>query len=355
MNPVKRIALVYTSKQRAQEVNSSRHPETLKSDDDEPPDLYSEYDTAETVSAVKKALSRQYEVTAIEGDESVFVNLRELKPDLVFNISEGFAGPNRESHVPIVCEMLGLRYTGSDGLTLGICLDKARTKEILTHHKIPNAKFTVWNAGDGDGKLKRFPLPAIVKPLREGSSTGIRNNSMVASVDALVERSAEIAGLYRQPVLIEEFLPGREFTLGFIGNAPDLEFLPLIEINHAVLPKGANPIYGYEAKWLWDDPADPLPMLICPAPVEPALLKKMRAMVSKAAQVLNIRDWCRADLRLDSAGAPRILELNPLPGILPDPRENSALPAAARAMGMAYDELILKVAKVAGERTSAAK
>ena len=355
MNSAKHIALVYTSKQRAQEVNSDRHPETLKADDDEPPDLYSEYDTAETVSAVKEALLRKYEVTAIEGDTSAFERLRELKPDLVFNISEGFCGPNRESHIPIVCEMLGLRYTGSDGLTLSICLDKARTKEILTHHKIPNAKFMVWNAGDGSAKLKRFPLPAIVKPLREGSSVGIRNNSMVSSVDELIERSAEIAGVYRQQVLREEILTGREFTLGFLGNAPHLEFLPLIEINHSVLPKGANPIYGYEAKWLWDDPANPLPVLICPAMVEPALLKKIHAMASKAAKVLNIRDWCRLDLRLNASGVPKILELNPLPGVLPDPKENSSLPTAARAMGMTYEQLILKVAKIAEERTSAAK
>ena len=119
------------------------------------------------------------------------------------------------------------------------------------------------------------------------------------------------------------------------------------------MPKGANPIYGYEAKWLWDDPANPLPVLICPAAVTPALLKKIHAMVSKAAKVLNIRDWCRVDLRLDAGGAPKIIELNPLPGILPDPKENSALPAAARAVGMTYDELILKVAKIAGERTAA--
>lgn len=353
MNSAKRIALVYTSKQRAQEVNSYRHPEALKTDDDEPPDLYSEYDTDQTVSAVQAALSRKYEVTAIEGDASAFDQLRQLKPDLVFNISEGFSGPNRESHVPIICEMLGLRYTGSDALTLGICLDKARAKEVLTHHKIPNAKFMVWNAGDDLGGLKRFPLPAIVKPLREGSSTGIRNNSMVTSLDALIERSAEITGQYQQPVLIEEFLVGREFTLGFLGNAPALEFLPLIEINHAVLPKGANPIYGYEAKWLWDDPANPIPILICPARVTPALLKKIHAMVSIAAKVLNIRDWCRVDLRLNAKGAPKIIELNPLPGILPDPKENSALPTAARAIGMAYDELILKVAQIAEERTAA--
>lgn len=350
MNSVLHVALVFTSKQKAQEVSVVRRPDELLVDDDEPPDLLAEYDAEETISAVEAALSQRYRVTRVEGDTRAYERLRKLHPDLVFNISEGFTGPNRESQVPILCEILGLAYTGSDALTLGICLDKARTKEILAYHRIPTARFAVVAPGASVAGLAAFRLPAMVKPLREGSSMGIRNNSLVRTRAQLRARVREIHRAYHQPALVEEFLPGREFTAGVLGNAPAYEILPLVEINHCVLPKGANPVYGYEAKWVWDDPAKPLPILVCPARISAVLARRIRALVSRALDVLGVRDWARVDLRLDAAGNPHLLELNPLPGILPDPGENSALPAAARAAGYCYTELILKVAAIALRR-----
>lgn len=351
MKTVKRVALAYTSKKRAEEIYCADvEGESFSEPDDEPPpDSFSEYDTEQTIEAVVNALALAYEVVPMEGDETAFERLRVEKPDLVFNIAEGFRGPNRESHIPIFCEALGLRYTCSDALTLGICLDKARTKEILSYHGIPTARFLMAESGAADG-LETFPLPAIVKPLREGSSKGIRNDSMVRSRAELRERVEEIVRRYRQPVLVEEFLSGREFTLAFLGNPPELEFLPLAEIDYSVLPAGANPVYGYEAKWVWDVPSAPLEMLICPAEVPAALLERIHEMVCRAARILDVKDWCRVDLRLDAAGTPNILELNPLPGLLPDPGENSALPTAARAAGYEYDELILKLVEIAAAR-----
>ena len=350
MNSALHVALVFTSKKKAQEVSVVRRPDELLVDDDEPPDLLAEYDTEETISAVEVALSQRYRVARVEGDARAYGRLRKLHPDLVFNISEGFAGPNRESHIPVICEILGLPYTGSDALTLGICLDKARAKEILAYHQIPTPRFEVVAPGASVAMLASFRLPAMVKPLREGSSMGIRNDSLVRTRAQLRARVREIQRAYHQPVLVEEFLPGREFTVGVLGNAPAYEILPLVEINHSVLPKGANHIYGYEAKWVWDDPAKPLPILICPAKIAAALNKRIRTLVGRALVVLGVRDWARVDLRLDAAGNPNLLELNPLPGILPDPGENSALPAAARAAGYCYDKLILKVAAIALRR-----
>lgn len=318
-------------------------------DEKPPPDALSEYDSEDTIAAVSNALSLCYEVAPVEGDEHAYDRLRAAAPDLVFNIAEGFRGPNRESHIPILCEILGLHYTCSDALTLGICLDKARAKEILSFHGIPTPKFIV-PVNAGDPALKEFPLPAIVKPLREGSSKGIKNNSLVRARDELCERVEETMGLYRQPALVEEFLPGREFTLAFLGNPPELEFLPLAEIDHSVFPAGVNPVYGYEAKWVWDDPSAPLEALVCPADVPERLEREIRGIVARTARILNVRDWCRVDIRLDKAGVPNILELNPLPGLLPDARENSALPAAARAAGYEYDELILMLVEIAAAR-----
>ncbi|MBI3986547.1 MAG: D-alanine--D-alanine ligase [Lentisphaerae bacterium] len=346
------VALVYSSKKKAQEVRSAhRSTEWLPVDDDEPPDLLAEYDTEDTVHAVARALSRRHRVVRVDTDDRTYARLKAMKPSLVFNISEGWRGqPNRESHIPSLCEILGLPFTGSDALTLGICLDKARTKEILSFHGIPTARFRVADARTPPAELRNFPLPAIVKPLREGSSMGIANDSVVKKTAALERKAADIRRRYREPALIEEFLPGREFTVGVVGNAPRYEFLPIAEIDHRVLPRGANPVYGFEAKWVWDDPARPLKILVCPARISGPLKRKILDVVRRALEVLRVRDWCRVDVRLDGRGSPKIIELNPLPGILPDPGENSALPAAARAAGWTYDELILRVAEEAIRR-----
>ncbi len=350
LKPFLRVALVCSSKQAAPEAAAARRLEEPPAEDDEPPDLWAEYDTEETLAAVERALARRYRVTRIEGDCSAYARLQKLQPDLVFNISEGFRGANRESQVPILCEILDLPCTGSDALTLGLCLDKARTKEILAHHGLPTPPFLVADSRLPRQALKAFPLPAIVKPLREGSSMGIRDNSLATTRGQLAARVRDTIRAYRQPALVEAFLPGREFTVGALGNAPDYEILPIVEINHRVLPRGANPIYGYEAKWVWDDPRRPLPVLICPAKIPAALERRIRRLVRAALLAFRIRDWCRVDLRLDAAGRPHILELNPLPGILPDPRDNSAFPAAARAAGYSYAALILRVAAAARRR-----
>jgi D-alanine-D-alanine ligase len=118
------------------------------------------------------------------------------------------------------------------------------------------------------------------------------------------------------------------------------------------LPEGAPPIYGYEAKWIWDRPDDPLEIFECPARIPGRLASQIRTAALGAYQALDCRDWCRVDIRCDADGIPNIVELNPLPGILPDPRDNSCFPKAARAAGMSYDELIRTVADIAWRRIS---
>jgi len=126
--------------------------------------------------------------------------------------------------------------------------------------------------------------------------------------------------------------------------------LPIIEMAFEVLPESANRFYSYEAKWLWDLPDNPLDIYQCPAAVEDELRLKIENLSKRAFQVLGCRDWCRIDVRLDAAGEPCILELNPLPGIIPDPKINSCFPKAARAAGMTYDDLLLSVLNAACER-----
>ena len=168
---------------------------------------------------------------------------------------------------------------------------------------------------------------------------------LVAQVDQLV-------ATYRQPVLIETYLPGPEFTVAIIGNGQEAHCLPLVGMRFDVLPPGAPPIYGYEAKWLWDTIANPLDLFECPAKVPDEMRKDIESAALSAYHALECRDWCRIDVRCDANGRAMVVELNPLPGILPDPRDNSCFPKAARAAGMTYDELIQAVADIAWRRIS---
>ena len=150
--------------------------------------------------------------------------------------------------------------------------------------------------------------------------------------------------------MVEEFLDGREFTVAMLGNGSGLKVLPIVEINYSSLPAGMNPIYSYEAKWIWDTPESPLEIFKCPADIDNRLKDSIEKICRDAFNVLDIKDWCRIDIRLDMKGQPHILELNPLPGILPDPKSNSCFPKAARAAGMGYDGLINAVLETACKR-----
>jgi D-alanine-D-alanine ligase len=192
--------------------------------------------------------------------------------------------------------------------------------------------------------------PAIVKPLHEGSSMGITRSSYCRS-RAEVRRAIEgVVTRYRQPALVEGYLSGREFTCAILGNGQGARALPIIEINFAALPPDAVPIYSYEAKWIWDRPEEPLDIFRCPAEIDPELAAAIERTSLAAYRVLRCRDWARVDLRCDGRGVPHVLEVNPLPGIHPDPAMHSSLPKAARAAGLDYAGLILSVLRAGATR-----
>ncbi|MBS7642334.1 ATP-grasp domain-containing protein [Candidatus Bathyarchaeota archaeon] len=316
---------------------------------DLPEDYYVEYDEEETVEAIAKALEKSgCSVVKIEADEDSYLRLRSEKPDIVFNIAEGLRGESRESHIPSILEMLGIPYTGSGPATLAICLDKALTHQVLSSYGLPSPKFQVFESVEE--KLEDYlEFPLIVKPLREGSSKGIRSTSLVRDAEALRKQVSWVISTYKQPAIVEEFLPGREFTIGILGNRSPV-VLPIVEILLDKLPREASPIYSYEAKWLWDTPNNPLDILRCPADIPLSLESKLKDIALKTFRVLGCRDLCRIDVRLDRYGEPRIMEVNPLPGLIPNPDAHSALPTAARAAGYSYDELICTILWYALER-----
>ncbi len=330
------------------------------SEEEEPPsnashDRFAEWDDPATIAAVAEALGLAGNVIPIEADEAFPQRLREARPDIVFNIAEGLHGPNREAHVPAICEFLGVPYTGSDPLTLALGLDKRRTKEVLSARGVRTPRWTV--AGDGTGSLRHDGLtfPLFVKPLFEGSSKGIDVGSLCRSPEEAAARVRWVEERYAQPALVEEFLPGREFTVAILGNGKAARVLPPVEISFHALPAGAPPLYGWEAKWVWDTPEAPLSIFQCPARLDAALDGEIAAAALGAFHALGCRDWSRVDLRLDGQGNPHVLEVNALPGILPDPKQNSCFPKAARAAGMDYDRMILAVLEAALERLGMAK
>jgi D-alanine-D-alanine ligase len=149
---------------------------------------------------------------------------------------------------------------------------------------------------------------------------------------------------------VEEFLPGREFTVAMLGNGPHVQVLPIVEILFNSLPNGVNPIYSYEAKWIWDQASNPLHIFECPATIAPALQASIVDSCKSAYKVLRCRDWSRIDVRLDKNGTPNIIEINPLPGILPKVEDNSCFPKAARAAGLSYVEMLNRVLDEACKR-----
>jgi len=314
-------------------------------------DEFAEWDSPATIAAVESALSRLGKVVRLEANEDFPERLRQARPDIVFNIAEGFHGVNREAHVPAICEFYGIPYSGSDPFTLTLCLDKARAKETLAFHGIPTPKFLlVEKLADLYRVAEKLKLPLFVKPVHEGSSKGITDSNLCRDRDQLFRQTEFLLENYRQPVLVEEFLPGKEFTCAVLGNGAEATVLPLVAMNFESLPEGALPIYSFDAKFVWDRPENPLDIFQCPARITRELQASIERVTLDAFRVLGCRDWARIDVRLDADGKPNVLEVNPLPGILPDPADNSCLPKAARAAGIGYEELIQNCLKYAAAR-----
>jgi D-alanine-D-alanine ligase len=314
-------------------------------------DAYVEWDDPSTIDAVEQALGLFGSVVRLEADALFPQSVALARPDIVFNMAEGLHGPSREAHVPAICEYLGIAYTGSDPLALALSLHKGRAKEILAYRGVPTAPFRVVESA---ADLERIPLPfpLFVKPVAEGSSKGIFANNLCDSAGELRKRVLFLLKRYAQPVLVETYLPGAEFTVAVLGNGADARCLPVVGFDFTALPEDAPPIYGYEAKWIWDRPERPLALFQCPAPVPDALRREIELVALDAYNALGCRDWCRVDVRVDRFGVPNVVELNPLPGIIPDPAMNSCFPKAARAAGMSYDELVQEVVRIAWRRTT---
>jgi len=315
-----------------------------------PTDIFAEGDSPETIGAVIEALRiLLYNVEGFEADNCLPNHLKDFSPDLVFNIAEGLFGDFRESYVPMICEQFNFPYTGSDPLTLALCLNKVRTKEILGYNCIPSAPFQVFYP-DSPVTIPDFQFPAIVKPSAEGSSKGIFNDSVVNDSRTARIKISETLNQYNQPVILEKFLQGDEYTVALWGNGDEIEVLPIVGISYKDLPEGAKPLYSYEAKWIWDTSRKPLDIFQCPIALGEKQKNRVKRLALETYQILGIRDWCRIDIRCDRDRTPYVLEVNPLPGILPNPEDNSCFPKAARTAGYSYTDMLNKIIKITCQR-----
>jgi D-alanine-D-alanine ligase len=260
--------------------------------------------------------------------------LKEIRPDVVFNLCESVYGNACwEMNIPALLDLFRIPYTGSSPLTLGLCLDKGKVKDILQSQGILTPRYTVLDRGDpipGDG----FPL--IVKPLHEDGSLGIWKESVVNDDEALSRQIRYVVERYQQPALIEEFIDGRELNVGLLETDGKVEVLPISEIDYSEFPEGVPKICGYEAKWEAESLEYQKSKPICPAQLEPVVQKRVEQIALKVFKLFGCQDYARVDMRLDSEGKAFVLEVNPNPDISPQ----SGMARAIKVQGMTYTEFI---------------
>jgi D-alanine-D-alanine ligase len=294
-------------------------------------DQEAEYDSRDTIDALREAIaSFGHEVVELEATAELPLVLSNSRVDVVFNLAEGIRGRNREAAVPALLEHLGIPYSGSDAAALCLCLDKVLAKKLV-HQAGVLTSAHVQMSGPKDPLPKGWRFPAVVKPVAEGSSKGVLPTSVAHNEAELRELVQGVVTRYQQPALVEEYLPGREFTVGLLGEERP-RVLPPMEIvfNPAA---GQFPLYTLEHKLAWVDAV----RYEVPAKIEPKLLKELERAARAAFKALGCRDVARIDFRLDVEGRPSFIECNPLPGLSPG---WSDLCLIASAAGIEYHSLV---------------
>lgn len=301
-----------------------------------------DFDDPETITGIIKALQAgDHNITKIEADHMAYMEFLKRKNNIkiVFNIAEGLNGETREAQIPAMLEMLKIPYTHSGPMAQAISLDKRMTKIVLSHFGILTPKFQlIKKRSDTINPELKFPL--IVKPNGEGSSIGIFNENLVYDNLKLYERVEWLLHQFKEPVLVEEYIDGREFTVSVLGNSPP-HVLPVVEQNFAIFPENMPHFASFEAKWMFEDELpNPHDAYFCPAEISIALREKIGKICLEIFEILDCKDVCRMDFRIDKNENIYFIELNTLPGMDPDPQHISYLPIAARAVGFTYEGLV---------------
>lgn len=301
-----------------------------------------EFDRVETIAFLETALHELGHQTVRVG------HLRQLltrlvageRWDLVFNIAEGLHGSAREAQIPAVLDAYEIAYTFSDPLVMSLSLHKGLTKAVLRDANLPTAPFAVIEKLS-DLRAVELPYPLFAKPIAEGTGKGVTPRSKIVAQEQLEKVVAELLYQFNQPVLLETFLPGREFTVGLVGGGDETEVLGTLEI--VLLDQAEPEVYSYVNK----ERCEELVEYRLVTSDDPQVLEAER-IAKSAWQILGARDAGRIDLRCDASGQPHFLEVNPLAGLHP---EHSDLPMLCTKIGMTYVELIGRIVNSAAKRT----
>lgn len=309
-----------------------------KKDETKPADYFSEFDSEDTISAITLALQKKgHTVEPVEvGRPNLFSYFRKNRVDMVFNIAEGDSGKFRESEIPAMLDYLNIPYTGSNTFSLALALNKALTKKILIAENIPTPCFQVFVKGNEElNPEMNFPL--IVKPNREGSAKGISASNVVHNRKDLIRRIKELKEVYQQEILAEEFIEGKELTVGILENEKTV-ILPILEIDFSSCTNSGEFFYSWRMKeYQGNSELGLTPSFHCPARLDKEIERKVKEVALRTHHAVGCFDISRTDIRLDAENTPYVLEINPLPGL--DPKESN-FPVMAYAAGMKYEDLI---------------
>jgi D-alanine-D-alanine ligase len=316
-----------------------------------PADAGAEFDKIETIQEIQAAIeSDGHSAVFIPGDANLPFSLARIQPDICFNIAEGISGDAREAQIPALLELLQIPYTASRVLTNAISLDKTVTKRIWRDNGLPIANFQEFITGH-EVLQKELEFPLFVKPAREGTGMGMDEGALVNNESDLRKRVCWVIDNYHQAALVEEFLPGREFTVGVLGRSDSSRFspnphlysldgfhrFPLLEVDttSSITPG----IYGQKAKTLQSGDKG-VPRFICPATVEEPLSTDLQTLAIQAHNAIGALDVSRVDIRLDKDGNPKLMEINTLPGLTAG---FSDLCVIADAENLKYRDIILEI------------
>ena len=329
-----------------------------------PDDRWADLDSEKTIQSLVNAIREGgNQCEFFEGNISLIDLLPKFQPDICFNICEGHFGDARESQVPALLEMMRIPYTGSKVLTLSLALDKPMTKRILHWHELPTPAFQTFERVD-EILNDDLEFPLFAKPSREGTGMGVTEKSIIKNETELKEQVSDLLNRYKQPVLVESFIEGREVTVGIVGNLigpvarrlPEdeesprvqagLRFLPPMEVNLEPFSE-SDVVYSNRLKV---DLAENLDYL-CPAPLDKEMVEELNWLTAAVFRVTGALDVSRVDFRLDKNDnwKPYILETNPLPGLSPG---TSDLVIEAQAEGISHSELVNLILETALKRYS---
>ncbi|MCM8794667.1 MAG: ATP-grasp domain-containing protein [Candidatus Omnitrophica bacterium] len=304
----------------------------------DPADANAEFDHPSTIQVIEDALtSLGHKVVRIGNVRQLLDLLPSLQVDLVFNIAEGQSGRNRESQVPILLEMHGIPYVGSDGLTQALTLDKLMAKKIFQSEGIPTPSFfTVSDPGESPPKKLRFPL--IVKPRFEGSSKGMTERSVVRSRQELKDQIEWVCRQYRQPALVEQFIAGTEYTVAIVGNHPP-EAMPVVQVKFEGQSDASELFYTHARIASGAE-------YVCPASIGRRMEKRLKELALQAYRAVECVDFGRVDFRVDRRGNPYVLEINPLPSLSTE----DVFQKVANHLGITYPQVLGRIVSAAAKR-----